>query len=130
MTKNDAPGVYGLLEIKCIYSCRNGGLIHGCKFLDKTGNFLLKGSSYYTQVQLCCWATGASYINLFLYTAHHHKTIHVPLDPNHVQERLEILEMLYFELFLPTLFPTPSDIPILPDIPTLPDDDDDDGNYV
>ena len=83
MNKNDAPGVYGLLEIKSIYSCRNGGEIHGCKFLDKTGNFLLKGP-YYTQVQLCCWATGASYINLFLYTPHHNKIIHVPLDPQYV----------------------------------------------
>ena len=84
MNKNDAPGVYGLLEIKSIYSCRNGGEIRGCKFLDKTGNFLLKGSPYYTQVQLCCWATGASYINLFLYTPHDNKIIHVPLDPEHV----------------------------------------------
>ena len=82
--KTDAPGTFGILEIKCIYSCRDGGKIKGCKFLDKTQSYLRTGSNYYTQVQMNAWVTGASYINLFLFTHHDCKTIHVPLDMEHV----------------------------------------------
>ena len=80
----DSP-FYGLLEIKCIYSCReelgNGGKIEGCKFLDKHGN-LKTTHSYYTQIQLCAWVTGAKFAHLFLWTEKDSKLIPVPLDPN------------------------------------------------
>ena len=76
--KNTSVGFYGLLEIKCIYSCRNGK-IKGCKFLDKHGN-LKKTHVYYMQVQLCAWATGAKFIHLFLWTEEDFKMIPVPLD--------------------------------------------------
>ena len=73
-------GYYGILEIKCIYSCRDKEKIEGCKFLNKKGQ-LLRGSRYYTQVQLCAWATGAKFIHFFLWTKHDYKLVPVPLDP-------------------------------------------------
>ena len=80
----DSP-FYGLLEIKCIYSCREelglGGKIEGCKFLDKHGN-LKTTHTYYTQIQLCAWVTGAKFAHLFLWTEKDSKLIPVPLDPN------------------------------------------------
>ena len=76
---------YGLLEIKCIYSCReelgNGGKIEGCKFLDKHGN-LSRTHEYYYQIQTCAWATGAKFAHLFLWTETDSKLIPVPLDPD------------------------------------------------
>ena len=86
-TKSSPPDsdFYGLLEIKCIYSCReelgNGGKIEGCKFLDKHGN-LKTTHMYYTQIQLCAWVTGAKFAHLYLWTENDHKLIPVPLDAN------------------------------------------------
>ena len=69
---------YGLLEIKCIYSCRDGK-IENCKFLDDRGK-LRKNHTYYTQIQLGIWATGARYAHLFLFTDHDNKLIIVEKD--------------------------------------------------
>ena len=83
--KNSAPDstFYGLLEIKCIYSCREelggGGKIEGCKFLDIHGN-LKESHTYYTQIQLNAWVTGAKFAHLFLWTEKDTKLIPVPLS--------------------------------------------------
>ena len=75
---------FGLLEIKCIYRCRDDDKIDECKdFLDKNGN-LRQSHSYYTQVQLNAWITGAKFIHLFLYTPQDCRIVEVELDMPHV----------------------------------------------
>ena len=49
------------------------------------------------------WISGAKFIDLCLYTTHDCKIVPVELDIDEVQKKLEILEMLYFETFLPSL---------------------------
>ena len=95
-------GYYGILEIKCIYSCRDKEKIEGCKFLNKKGQ-LLRGSRYYTQVQLCAWATGAKFIHFFLWTKHDYKLVPVPLDPEFAQKSIKLSEYIYFDKYLPAL---------------------------
>ena len=78
LNQNHRPDNYGLLEIKCIWSCRDGQ-IENCNFLDKQGK-LKKTHKYWWQIQLTAWVTGAKYAHLFLYTDHDCKLICVPLD--------------------------------------------------
>ena len=73
---------FGLLEIKCIFSCAGGKiLLEKCPYIDKNWQ-LRKNTRYMTQIQLGMWATGAKFAHLFLWTSQDCKKITVLPDPS------------------------------------------------
>ena len=73
---------FGLLEIKCIFSCADGKiLLEKCPYIDKNWQ-LRKNTRYMTQIQLGMWATGAKFAHLFLWTSQDCKKITVLPDPS------------------------------------------------
>ena len=72
---------FGLLEIKCIHSCRDGKILpEKIPYITKNGQ-LTKNHRYMTQIQLGMWATGAKYTDLFLWTSEEQKIVKVYPDP-------------------------------------------------
>ena len=72
---------FGLLEIKCIHSCKDGKILpEKIPYINKDGQ-LQKGHRYMTQIQLGMWATGAKYTDLFLWTSQDSKIVKVYPDP-------------------------------------------------
>ena len=94
----------GVLEIKCIYSCRNKLRIDNksCAFLNKEGK-LREKDPYWLQIQLYAWLTNATFAHLWLWTANDQRLINVPLKPDEAQEAIKRLEVIYFEKLLPNL---------------------------
>ena len=74
------------LNLTLLHRCRDDKEIDfsKCKdFLDKNGN-LRTSHTYYTQVQLMAWISGAKFIDLCLYTTHDCKIVPVELDIDEV----------------------------------------------
>ena len=73
---------FGLLEIKCIHSCKDGQILpEKIPYINKDGQ-LQKGHRYMTQIQLGMWASGAKYTDLFLWTSQDNKIVKVYPDPS------------------------------------------------
>ena len=74
----------GVLEIKCIYSCRNKRKIENkdCAFLLNKDGKLSENHPYWLQIQLYAWLTHATFAHLWLWTANDQRLINVPLKPD------------------------------------------------
>ena len=107
---SEEDGTFSLLEIKCPYSCRNKLIFEDnlnlnvpyLKYDETIADIvLLKGSEYYTQIQIGMLCTDTTLCHLFVYSYEQQIHVKVKYDNDYVNSIIPKVSNFYFRYYLP-----------------------------